>query len=287
MDLCNEKDLGRLLSRHGFRFSKAMGQNFLIDSSVPECIAEGAGIDKTHFVLEIGPGIGALTAALCRRAGKVVSVELDNRLLPLLQETLADYDNSKIISGDILKLDIGRLVREENPGLRSVVCANLPYNITSPVLTALMETQLFESITVMVQREVARRICAAPGTPDYGAFSVYVGYHAQPEILFDVAPDCFVPQPKVTSAVVTLVMRTAPPEGIDDEALFFRVVRASFAQRRKTLVNGLEAAFGSALSKQTLKEIIADAGFDVQIRGEALALQDFAAVARRIGERLT
>ena len=286
MDLCNEHDISRLLKKHGFRFSKSMGQNFLIDADVPEKIASGSGIDESFGVLEIGPGIGALTAALSRRAQKVLSVELDNRLLPLLQETVSDCQNVKVISGDIMKLDIDKVVRAEMPGLRWAVCANLPYNITTPVLTALIDTQLFETITVMVQREVALRMCAAAGTADYGAITVYVKYHSEPEILFDVPPGSFIPQPKVTSAVVTLKMREGSPEEIVNEAMFFRVVRASFAQRRKTLVNALESGFSGKLSKETLKQIIADCGFNVMTRGETLDISGFAAVARRIREML-
>jgi 16S rRNA (adenine1518-N6/adenine1519-N6)-dimethyltransferase len=285
MDLCNEQDIGRLLTKHGFRFSKSMGQNFLIDSSVPEKIASGSGIDSSFGVLEIGPGIGALTGALSPRAGRVLSVELDSRLLPLLQETLADYKNVKIISGDILKLDISQMVKTEMPGLRYAVCANLPYNITTPVLTALFEAQLFETITVMVQREVALRMCAEPGTADYGAFTVFVRYHSEPKILFDVAPDSFIPQPKVTSSVITMKMRRSRPEGIDDEAMFFRVVRGSFAQRRKMLVNGLESAFSGKFTKEELKAVITECGFDAMVRGETLGIPGFAAIAGRIGEK--
>lgn len=284
MDLCNEQAINRLLTKHGFRFSKSMGQNFLIDSAVPENIASGSGIDRSFGVLEIGPGIGALTGALCRRAEKVVSVELDNRLLPLLNDTLADFQNVKVISGDIMKLDIRKTVTEEMPGLRYAVCANLPYNITTPVLTALIETQLFETITVMVQREVALRMCADAGSADYGAFTVYIKYHAEPKLLFDVAPTSFMPQPKVTSSVITLKLRKSPPKEVVDEAMFFRVVRASFAQRRKMLVNGLESAFSGKYSKAELKQIVTDCGFDVMVRGETLDISGFAAIARRLGE---
>lgn len=286
MELTSEREIKELLNRHGFRFSKSMGQNFLIDRSIPEKIALGSCIDSTFGVLEIGPGIGALTAALARRAGKVLSVELDKRLLPLLEETLADCQNVKIISGDIMKLDILNAVKTEMPGLRYAVCANLPYNITTPVLTSLCQAHVFETITVMVQREVALRCCAAPGTADYGAFTVFVKYHSEPQILFDVPPGSFVPQPKVTSAVMTMKMRTGRPEGIPDEALFFRVVRASFAQRRKTLVNSLEAAFGGKLTKDDLKQIVTDCGYDALARGETLDINGFAAIARGVGARL-
>ena len=244
MELTNPDVIKYLLAKNGFSFSKAMGQNFLTAAWVPERIAAESGITKNDGVLEIGPGIGCLTQQLSHAAARVVAVELDKRLPPLLAESLSDCDNVEIVSGDILKLNIPELVENRLGGLMPRVCANLPYNITTPVLTALIETGLFETITVMVQKEVALRICAEAGTKDYGAFSVYVNYHTEPEILFHVPPGCFMPQPKVTSSVVTLKRRDTIPWDINDEKLFFRVVRASFAQRRKTLVNGLSSAFG-------------------------------------------
>ncbi|SHI16007.1 16S rRNA (adenine1518-N6/adenine1519-N6)-dimethyltransferase [Sporobacter termitidis DSM 10068] len=286
MELTSERGIKELLNSHGFRFSKSMGQNFLVDAGVPENIAAGSGVDGSFGVLEIGPGIGALTAALSRRAARVVAVELDNKLLPILSDTLADCGNVKVIPGDILKLDIARTVREEMPGLRYAVCANLPYNITTPVLTALVEARVFETITVMVQREVARRMCAAPGTSDYGAFSVFVQYHASPGILFDVPPSSFLPPPKVTSSVVTMALRREKPAEVADEAMFFRVVRAAFAQRRKTLVNSLESVFGGRLNKDALKELVVGCGLDALARGETLGIPEFAALARKLGDRL-
>ncbi len=282
MDLCNINDIRELLSRHGFKFSRSMGQNFLTAPWVPERIAEGAGIDSTFGVLEIGPGIGCLTEQLCRRAGKVVSVELDKTLIPVLRETTAKLDNFELVPGDILKLDVGKTVDEKLAGLRHAVCANLPYNITTPVLTALIDSGRFESVTVMVQREVARRMCARPGTADYGAFTVYVNYHTRPEILFDVSPGCFVPQPKVYSSVIKLETRTSPPVEDVDEDMFFKVVKASFAQRRKMLVNGLCSAFGSRLGKQQILQVIESCGFDERIRGEMLDIPGFAAVAAEL-----
>ena len=287
MDLCNLNDIRALLGRHGFHFSKAMGQNFLIDAAVPQAIAEGSGADAGCGVLEIGPGIGCLTAQLARRAGKVVSVELDKRLLPVLSETMAPYDNVSIVSGDILKLDIPALAAAQFSGLRPLVCANLPYNITTPVLSALIDSGCFESLTVMIQKEVAQRICAAPGTADYGAFSVYMQFYTAPEILFDVPPHCFTPQPKVTSAVLHCPVRQAPPVPVGDRALFFRVVRAAFAMRRKTLLNGLSAAFGSQLDKARLSQVLADCGFPAAVRGETLGLAEFAALTDRLAEQLT
>ena len=200
MDLCDRSTIQALLGRHGFRFSKSMGQNFLIQGWVPDGLVEGAGVSRENGVLEVGPGIGPLTVRLARAASKVVAVELDRALLPVLAETLAGLDNVEVRAGDILKLDIGALVDETFPGLTPMACANLPYNITTPVLTALIESGRFARITVMIQREVARRICAAPGAQDYGAFSVYCQFHTVPEPLFDVGPECFVPAPKVTSS---------------------------------------------------------------------------------------
>ena len=271
-----------LLKRHGFHFSKSMGQNFLIDPAIPYEIAESSRANEQNGVLEIGPGIGALSHELCERAGKVVAVELDKTLLPILDETMARFDNFEVVSADILKTDIPALVREKFAGLTPIVCANLPYNITTPAITALIESKCFESITVLVQKEVAERLCAAPGTADYGAFSVFCQYHTQPELLFDVGPECFLPAPKVTSAVLRLIPRREPPQMLVDEALFFRVVRASFAQRRKTLLNGLSSAFGAQVGKQALRQAIEAAGLPPDVRGERLGIAEFAAVAAAI-----
>lgn len=282
MDLCNLNDIRALLNRHGFHFSKAMGQNFLIEAAVPQAIAEGSGAAEDCGVLEIGPGIGCLTAQLAQRADKVVAVELDKRLPLVLEETLAEYSNVTVLSGDILKLNVPALVQEHFSGLRPLVCANLPYNITTPVLSALIDSGCFACLTVMIQKEVAQRICAAPGTADYGAFSVYMQFHTQPEILFDVPPDCFTPQPKVTSAVLRCPVRTAPPVDVADEAFFFRVVRAAFAMRRKTLINGLSAAFGGQLPKPELLALLEGCGFSATVRGETLGLDAFARLANAL-----
>ena len=282
MDLCNVNEIKALLGRHGFRFSKSMGQNFLIQSWVPEDIAAASGADSSCGVLEIGPGIGPLTVQLARRAGRVVSVELDRSLLPILDETLAGYPNAEVVPGDVMKLDIPALVADKLNGLTPIACANLPYNITTPVLTALIEAGCFSAITVMIQREVALRICAAPGTADYGAFSVYCQYHTDPELLFDVPPDCFLPAPKVTSSVIRLVPRSAPPVPVADEKRFFQVVKASFAQRRKTLLNGLTSAYGSRLGKDALREVIVSCGLSADVRGERLGIPEFAAIAARL-----
>ena len=281
MDLCDIREIKSLLARHGFHFSKSMGQNFLIQSWVPRDIAAASGAGPGVGVLEIGPGIGPLTDRLAGLADRVAAVELDRSLLPVLAETMAGHDNVEIVPGDILKLDVPALVGEKLAGLTPIVCANLPYNITTPVLTALLEARCFASITVMIQREVARRICAAPGTPDYGAFSVYCQVHAGPEPLFDVPPDCFLPAPKVTSSVLRLTPRPLPAE-IEDAAFFFRVVRAAFAQRRKTLLNALGAAFGGQVSKEELAGLLAGCGLPPDVRGERLGIPEFAALARAL-----
>ena len=278
MDLCNEREIKSLLARHGFHFSKRMGQNFLIEGWVPREIAAASGADNTCGVLEIGPGIGPLTAALAQRAGRVVSVELDRTLLPILAETLAPFPNTEVVPGDVLKLDLPALVSDKLEDFTPIACANLPYNITTPAITALLDAGCFARITVMIQREVARRICASPGSPDYGAFSLFCQYHAATELCFDVGPECFLPAPKVTSSVVRLVPRPAPAE-VHDEAFFFQVIRAAFAQRRKTLLNALSAAFGSAMSKQALRQAITSCGLPESVRGERLGIPEFAALS--------
>ena len=278
MELTNINDIKELLSRHGFRFSKSMGQNFLTAAWVPEDIAEAAGLDEHTGVLEIGPGIGCLTEQLSMRAGKVVSVELDTALKPVLAETLAGRSNVEIVYGDILKLNIPELLDEKMPKQRRVVCANLPYNVTGPVISGLLKCGCFDSVTVMIQREVARRICARPGTGDYGAFTVFVNWYAQPELLFDVSPDCFIPQPKVTSSVIHLDCRKNPPVEVRSEELFMRVVRASFVQRRKTLLNALSSAFGE-LSKESIEKCLTNSGFAPKVRGEVLSIGEFAKIA--------
>lgn len=284
MDLCNMEQIKALLARHGFHFSKSLGQNFLIESWVPQDIAAASGAGESNVVLEIGPGIGPLTVELARRAGKVVAVELDRDLLPILKETLTDCPNVTVIPGDIMKLDLSQLVKEQSAGLTPMVCANLPYNITTPVLTLLLESGLFSGITVMIQKEVAQRICAAPGSKDYGAFSVLCQYYADTELLFDVPKECFLPAPKVTSAVVRFTPRPAP-DCIHDQALFFRVVRGAFSQRRKTLLNALTSAF--PLEKAELSRCIEAAGLPADVRGEKLSIPQFAALADQLENPLS
>ena len=284
MDLTDIKTIKALLARHGFHFSKSMGQNFLIADWVPRDIAEAAGLDEGCGVLEIGPGIGPLTVQLAQRAGRVAAIELDRALLPILAETLAGYPNAQVIPGDVMKLDLAALAAEQFPGMAVKACANLPYYITSPILTALLEAECFQSVTVMVQKEVAQRIAAKPGTPDYSAFTVFCQYYAEPELLFDVPAHCFLPQPKVTSAVITLRTRQKRPWDIADEAVFFRAVRASFAMRRKKLSNGLSSGFPE-LGKAGAEAVIAAAGFDANVRGETLGIPEFARIANEIVRR--
>ena len=284
IDVCNIGIMKPLLAEHGFHFSKAKGQNFLIAQWVPQQIAQDAGVDETAGVLEIGPGIGPLTQQLALRANKVCAVELDNRLKPILDMTVGEFSNLEILWNDVLKLDIPALVKEKFPGLRPMACANLPYYITSPILTALLEAECFESVTVMVQKEVAQRIAARAGTADYSAFTVFCQYYAEPELLFDVPAHCFLPQPKVTSAVITLRTRKTRPWQIDDQDTFFRTVRASFAMRRKTLQNGLAAGFPE-LGKSGAGEVLENCGFPVTVRGETLDIGQFAAIANEIYRR--
>lgn len=284
VNVCDIQVMKPLLAAHGFHFSRAKGQNFLIAPWVPESIAGAAGVREDVGVLEIGPGVGPLTQQLALRAGKVCAVEVDERLKPILEITLEGCGNVELVWGDVLKLDIPALVKEKLPGLRPVACANLPYYITSPILTALLEAECFQAVTVMVQKEVAQRIAARPGTAEYGAFSVFCQYYAEPELLFDVPAHCFVPQPKVTSAVVTLRVRQARPWDIHDEQLFFRVVRASFAMRRKKLSNGLASGFPE-LGKAGAEAVLAACGFPENVRGETLGIPEFGAITNEILRR--
>jgi 16S rRNA (adenine1518-N6/adenine1519-N6)-dimethyltransferase len=278
IDTCDIHQIQALLERHGFHFSKAKGQNFLTRSWVPERIVREAGIDRDCGVVEVGPGFGPLTQQLCRNAGRVLAIEVDRRLEPVLAETVGEFDNLSLVFDDVLKADLASLTQQFLPGLRLHACANLPYYITSPVLTRLLESKLFEAVTVMVQKEVAQRICAGPGSADYSAFSVFCQYYAEPRMLFDVPPDCFIPRPKVTSSVITLPIRKAPVCEISDEALFFKVVRASFAMRRKTLQNGLASGFPQ-LGKARIAELLSACGLPPTVRGETLGIEQFAAIA--------
>ena len=282
MELTNTAYIRELLERHGFRFSKSLGQNFLTAAWVPEDIAAAGVPEEDLGVLEVGPGIGCLTRELSKRAEKVVSIELDRALKPILAETLADCPNVEIVYGDALKLDLAALAEDKLGGLKKAVCANLPYNVTSPLLTAFIEADCFDTITVMIQREVARRICAGPGCADYGAFGIFVQWHMEAELLFDVPPSCFMPQPKVTSSVIRLKKWGLPPAEVEDEKLMFRIVRAAFNQRRKTLVNALSSQLGK-VTKEQAEQAIANCGFDTRIRGEALDIGGFAKISDEIG----
>ena len=286
MNLCDYSTIRDLLARHGFHFSKSMGQNFLIDPEVPRRIAEASGANAGCGVLEIGPGIGPLTAELAQRAGKVVAVELDRSLLPVLAETMAPYPNVEIVPGDVLKLDLGALAAERFSGLTPLVCANLPYNVTSPILEKLVETPCFTAFTVMIQREVARRLCAPPGSSEGSSFSLFLQYHMEVEPLFDVPREKFLPSPKVTSSVIRCVRRGRPAVEVEDEAFFFKVVRGGFLLRRKTLANSLASALPE-ISKEAIQRSIAESGLPADVRGERLTLEDFAALSaalRREGE---
>ena len=281
MTLTDYRDITALLQCHGFRFSKSMGQNFLTAAWVPQQIAAESGITAADGALEIGPGVGCLTAELAKTAGRVTAIELDERLRGVLGETLADFDNVSVVFADALKADLPAICAETLGERPWKVCANLPYNVTTPLITAFLEAGCFESVTVMIQKEVAQRLCAAPGTGEYGAFSVLVQWYAEPKLLFDVPPHCFVPQPKVTSAVVRMDRRVAPPASVDDEKLFFRTVRAAFAQRRKTLSNALRSAF-SELDRSAIESAMEETGLPPAVRGETLSIAQFAALSNAL-----
>lgn len=266
-----------LCEKYGFALSKGFGQNFIVNPGVCPKLAEAAGVTADCGVLEIGPGIGVLTKELALRAQKVVAVEVDERLPPILAETLAGLNNVKIVLADVLKLDLKVLLEQEFPGMRVVVCANLPYYITSPIVMALLEQHLpIENITVLVQKEAAERICARPGTRQAGAISCAAAYYAQPKVLFSVQPGSFYPAPKVVSSVIRMDVRTEPAVQVPDEAAYFALVRAAFGQRRKTAANAI--ANGLHLPKEQVIAAIAAAGFDARVRPEALTLEDFAAI---------
>jgi 16S rRNA (adenine1518-N6/adenine1519-N6)-dimethyltransferase len=272
-----------ILSRHGFTFSKSLGQNFLINPSVCPRMAELSGAGKGVGVIEIGPGIGVLTNELCSLAEKVVAVELDKRLLPVLDETLSEYDNLKVVNADVLELDLHKLIEEEFEGMEVVVCANLPYYITSPVIMKLLEDKLpITAITVMVQKEAAQRICAEVGSRQSGAVTVSVNYYAEPEMLFSVSAGSFMPAPKVDSAVIRLNILSEPPVKVKSEKAFFAVVKAAFSQRRKILANSLSSGLG--LEKSAVFEILDKAAIPQNIRAEKLSLQNFADIANELGD---
>lgn len=275
--LSNPQRTIEVIKKYEFCFQKKFGQNFLIDGHVLDKIIAGAGVTKDDMVLEIGPGIGTMTQYLAAAAGKVVAVEIDRNLLPILQETLADYDNVKVIHADVLSLDLEKLVQEENGGRPIKVVANLPYYITTPIIMALFEQHVpLANVTVMVQKEVAARMKSGPGSKDYGALSLAVQYYAEPYIVANVPCNCFMPRPNVDSAVIRLTRYEEPPVQVKDEKMLFKIIRASFNQRRKTLQNGLNNSSELNFTKDQIAAAIAEAGFSPSVRGEALTLEQFA-----------
>lgn len=283
--LGNPQNTIEILQKYRFNFQKKFGQNFLIDTHVLDKIIRAADITKDDFVLEIGPGIGTMTQYLACAAREVTAVEIDKALIPILEDTLSDYDNVTVINEDILKVDIAALAEEENGGKPIKVVANLPYYITTPIIMGLFENHVpLESITVMVQKEVADRMQVGPGTKDYGALSLAVQYYAEPYIVANVPPNCFMPRPTVGSAVIRLTRHAQPPVHVRDEKLMFRIIRASFNQRRKTLANGLKNSPELDLPKEVISEAIDRLGRGASIRGEALTLEEFAELANHIGE---
>lgn len=273
-----------ILQKYHFNFQKKFGQNFLIDTSVLDRIIAAAEITKEDCVLEIGPGIGTMTQYLAECAGEVVAVEIDKNLIPILEETLSAYDNVTVINDDILKVDVNRIVQEKNGGRPVKVVANLPYYITTPIIMGLFENHVpLKSITIMVQKEVADRMQVGPGTKDYGALSLAVQYYAKPEIVANVPPNCFIPRPNVGSAVIRLTRYEVPPVQVRDEKKMFALIRASFNQRRKTLVNGLGNAAGLNISKDQVAQALEQMGLSPTIRGEALTLEQFAVLSDLLG----
>lgn len=272
-----------VLQKYNFNFQKKFGQNFLIDTSVLDRIIAAAGITEEDCVLEVGPGIGTMTQYLAESAREVVAVEIDKNLIPILEDTLSEYDNVTVINDDILKVDVNRIVQEKNGGRPIKVVANLPYYITTPIIMGLFENHVpLKSITIMVQKEVADRMQVGPGTKDYGALSLAVQYYAKPEIVANVPPNCFIPRPGVGSAVIRLTRYEQPPVHVKDERKMFGLIRASFGQRRKTLVNGLGNAPELGLSKERVAAVLEEMGLSPTIRGEALTLEQFAELSNRL-----
>lgn len=287
-DIASPKRTKELLQRHGLVLKKSLGQNFLIDTNVLNNIVRAAELDQTKGALEIGPGIGALTQQLAKAAGTVVAVEIDQRLLPLLEETLEAYPNASVVHGDVLKVDLRALLEERFAGCERVsVVANLPYYVTTPILMKLLEDKLpLEHIVVMIQKEVADRMAAPPGGKDYGSLSIAVQYYCDPEIVAIVPHTVFVPQPNVDSAVIKLKVRGRPPVEVEDEAFFFEVVQASFTQRRKTIYNNLAAKFFTKETKGRLEQVLRQAGVEPARRGETLSMAEYAALSRILAAEL-
>lgn len=286
-ELGNPQNTIEVLQKYRFNFQKKFGQNFLIDTHVLDKIIDASGVTEDDFVLEIGPGIGTMTQYLCERAREVVAVEIDKNLIPILSDTLKNYSNVTVINEDILKLDICKLAEEKNQGKPIKVVANLPYYITTPIIMGLFESHVpIDSITIMVQKEVAERMQEGPGSKEYGALSLAVQYYAKPEIVANVPPNCFMPRPNVGSAVIRLTRHEKPPVEVEDEKLMFRIIRASFNQRRKTLANGLNNSPEIHLPKEVIQESIVSLGVPENIRGEALSLEQFVELSNEIGQRM-
>ena len=286
-ELGNPQNTIEVLQKYRFNFQKKFGQNFLIDTHVLDKIIDASGVTEDDFVLEIGPGIGTMTQYLCERAREVVAVEIDKNLIPILSDTLKNYSNVTVINEDILKLDICKLAEEKNQGKPIKVVANLPYYITTPIIMGLFESHVpIDSITIMVQKEVAERMQEKPGSKEYGALSLAVQYYTKPEIVANVPPNCFMPRPNVGSAVIRLTRHEKPPVEVEDEKLMFRIIRASFNQRRKTLANGLNNSPEIHLPKEVIQESIVSLGVPENIRGEALSLEQFAELSNEIGQRM-
>ncbi|MDY2814568.1 MAG: 16S rRNA (adenine(1518)-N(6)/adenine(1519)-N(6))-dimethyltransferase RsmA [Dorea sp.] len=284
--LGNPQNTIEILQKYNFSFQKKFGQNFLIDTHVLDKIIRAAGISKDDMVLEIGPGIGTMTQYLAEAAGKVIAVEIDKNLIPILEDTLSEYDNVTIINEDVLKLDIRELADNENQGRPMKVVANLPYYITTPIIMGLFENHVpMESITVMVQKEVADRMQTGPGSKDYGALSLAVQYYAEPYIVANVPPNCFMPRPRVGSAVIRLTCHAKPPVEVKDERFMFDIIRASFNQRRKTLANGLKNSDRFSFSKESIETAIEALGKGANVRGETLTLEEFAVLSNRLWEQ--
>ena len=286
-ELGNPQNTIEVLQKYRFNFQKKFGQNFLIDTHVLDKIIDASGVTEDDFVLEIGPGIGTMTQYLCERAREVVAVEIDKNLIPILSDTMKNYSNVTVINEDILKLDICKLAEEKNQGKPIKVVANLPYYITTPIIMGLFESHVpIDIITIMVQKEVAERMQEGPGSKEYGALSLAVQYYAKPEIVANVPPNCFMPRPNVGSAVIRLTRHEKPPVEVEDEKLMFRIIRASFNQRRKTLANGLNNSPEIHLPKEVIQESIVSLGVPENIRGEALSLEQFAELSNEIGQRM-
>ena len=285
--LGNPKNTIEIIQKYGFNFQKKFGQNFLIDTHVLDRIIEESGITKDDCVLEIGPGIGTMTQYLCENAREVIAVEIDKALIPILEETLSEYDNVTVINDDILKVDVQKIVDEKNGGKPVKVVANLPYYITTPIIMGLFESHLpLKSITIMVQKEVADRMQVGPGTKDYGALSLAVQYYAKPEIVANVPPNCFMPRPNVGSAVIRLTKYEEPPVFVENEELMFSLIRATFNQRRKTLVNAVGNAPNLNISKEMVAEVLDEMGESATVRGETFTLEKFAEFSNKIFKKL-